>query len=295
MRGAEVCTFTQDGGGEIRQIAIALFLTSILGMPTPASAETFIDIARKNPLGTYLQIKRSFAAEDKIEKDRLKQLGLPDDPLIEVYGLDVCEGAAVQRRFDDLDVKLLHRLADHAHEVLNMRSVLTGYPASVWRDDLVAYEKAQFARIASGKQPSSSANVAIRSSLAQKAAVYRQQNPGTVNTVKARAQECGEGEGKYKVKIVTEPRAFRIQYVSMRVFNYCEEAVSDPQLREKCWMWTNMGGSAHRMIGTYKVRVFWTEDKSELFNVPLDEVDESGAKETKDGIVYYRIKGKVPG
>jgi hypothetical protein len=268
----------------MRWFAAAFFIVISLTATLHAKAQSFVDIARTNPAKAYFYIKRSLERDGGGLNKRDPQNPNP----AQETRLEECAGAGAgrQRGFDDLGSRFLLRLADHAHGVLTMEEALEGYPDSVWKVELEAYEKAQIARITAGENTDKAA-AQVRKSLARKADDYRRSHPKLPKVV-AKPYDCLPGDEKYKVKFTTEPSAHRIQYVSMRVFEYCEEAVADVQLREKCNMWTDAGNGIRRMIGTYKVRVFWSEDKSELFNVKLDEVEAS-----EDGIKHYLIERKA--
>jgi hypothetical protein len=91
--------------------------------------------------------------------------------------------------------------------------------------------------------------------------------------VRAGENDCGDGTGKVFVMITTTRPSTRIQYASVRVFGFCEETISDMNLRERCIMWREVGKVAHRLIGNYKVRVVWQDGRAELFNMPVDEIE----------------------
>jgi hypothetical protein len=249
----------------MQSFAAVLAIVISLAATLHAKAQSFVDIARANPSKVYFYIKRSFEREETGLNKRDPQAPNPaqETRLEECAG----EGAVRQRGFDDLGSKLLLRLADHAYGVVTMQEALEGYPDSVWKGELEVYERAQIARIAAGEN-TDGATAQVRRSLARKAHGYRRGHP-KLQKVLVEPYDCLPGEGKYKVEFITKPRAYRIQYVSMRVFGYCEEAVPDEQLREKCNMWTDAGNGVRRMIGPIKFVFFGRKIKASRTTLSL--------------------------
>jgi hypothetical protein len=259
---------------------------------TPDSAQkTFVEALRTDPSSIYFYLKRSFAADDAKERQRLKSVGVDDQ--YEGYGRSVkgnaigiapCEGVVVRRRFDAMGSRRLEDLADHADLVLFIRGALSEYPPSVWKDRLVAYEEQQLQRVASGKRLSGKADEQVRRELARAAREYRRTNPA-LPMIDPESQECGgASEARLRVEILPEGQFKRIQYANVRAYGFCEQANADGAARDACTGWNDATGT-QKLVGNYKVRITWGDGSKQEFNLAVDRLEAES-----DGVRRPRYK-----
>ena len=163
-------------------------------------------------------------------------------------------------------------LADIAYDVLFEERTLqnSGYPEMVWRDALTEMERTSLDRF---KNTGDTSNAIGFARLSRMLNDYRKKHPELhLARIEPSANE-GCGAGEVTVKIVTHPKARRIQYIQKLDYDICK--VKGLDVYSQCDHWEDYGGGVGAMIsGHVLVLVTWPDGSTgplrdfHIFNLP---------------------------
>ncbi|MDR6871113.1 hypothetical protein J2Y55_002121 [Bosea sp. BE125] len=257
----------------LRQLTAGTMIASMLC--STAIAETSTQKMVDDPKSNYFFIKKYLKSDQRINSlmPSGTDIDINDDRRTLMTCSDTTLAFGQQKKIKSTN------LINFAFEMLYMEAMLktTGYPTSTWASKISAYERDSIIAVSLSRKMVDNRNGnSFTKRLAAELNDYRRKNNRRLPVILPTATECGDGE--IDVKIVTDPKAIRVQFINKIYFDLCKFQKLDASKPSECDHYTDYASEKDGiyMAGRYKVLVTWT-NSSKIFDMDVDNLRDGGA------------------
>jgi hypothetical protein len=271
----------KETGSMRRNILTAAIAIAIGLFASLTWAQNSDRITAANPAATYLYLKQAM-----INAGGPSEIGVRKNDSFTT--LTSCDDASTLIGYDGNQRSVMRRAAELAYDVLYMQGEIkqAGYPWSLWEPEIQAYEQTHLRNIRTFEVMwFSAAGSRDKQAIAAKLNKYRQQHPTErLQRIMAGAEGCGAGE--VDVRLVTAPKAQRVQYINSIKYDLCASQGLNPRGTDcNHWVDYTAGNGGALMSGRYSVRVIWSDGTTDYRDLNVDDLPGD-----KNGVYSFAIR-----